>query len=404
MKQVITENVRHPIKIWTDSIEDEARAQLLRLGNMPFIFKHVAVMPDCHHGKGSTIGSVIATKDAIIPAAVGVDIGCGMSAVKLPGVNPNDLGKLSALREAIENIVPVGFAVHSLSDTPFDPSNAQHAVLAQGAIDVIKRAADDKSGKIVNAISKMIPQLGTLGGGNHFIEICVSKKEEVWLMLHSGSRGVGNLIAQYHIAKAKGLMKDLFIDLPDMDLSYFARSMPEFEHYMQDMLWAQRFAFLNRSAMRDRILRALMKILGKGEGALPFEPIDCHHNYVSMENHFNQNVLLTRKGAVNAEKGKLGIIPGSMGTKSYIVRGLGNQESFNSCSHGAGRTMSRTQAKKLFTIEDLRLQTQGVDCLIREETIDEIPSAYKDIDAVMENQKDLVEIVEELKQVVCVKG
>lgn len=378
MKQVITERV--PIKIWTDEIEEEAIAQLKNTARLPFVFKHIAVMPDVHAGKGSTVGSVIATKRAICPAAVGVDIGCGMLAVKT--VLPPDFvqNNIKKIREKIESLIPVGFSQHKDSICNFEYP------------DHWKQFDLDKASK----------QLGTLGGGNHFIEICLDKKHEPWIMLHSGSRNIGKTVADYHINKAKSFMKDLFISLPDPDLAYFAQSQPEFKTYLDDVIIAQRYARDNRSKMMEIILDNIFPGMTKHD--LCEEIIDCHHNYLSLENHFGQNVWITRKGAVRAREGEMGIIPGSMGTKSYIVRGLGNPESFHSCSHGAGRRMSRTKARNTFTREDLVNQTQGVECRKDDAVIDEIPSAYKDIDIVMENQKDLVEIVYELKQIMCIKG
>lgn len=392
---------RVPVKIWSQEVDETAKRQLALTGNLPFVFKHVAVMPDVHAGKGSTIGSVIATEGAIVPACVGVDLGCGMSAVKT-SLKPGELdGKLPELRRRIERAVPTGQAGHPDDKRleVIDPADA--GALVQGAKDILSRVnLDATQTKVLRGVEKFPTQLGTLGSGNHFIEVCVSTQGEVWLMLHSGSRGVGNLIAQHHIEVARGLMKKMFISLPDPDLAYLVEETREYDEYMNDMMWAQEFARLNRKAM-------LRSILAEMSGMFAFTtetPIDCHHNYVSREHHYGRNVLVTRKGAVRARRGDLGIIPGSMGAKSFIVRGLGNPESFDSCSHGAGRKMSRTQARRAFTEADLAAQTAGVECRKDDAVLDEIPGAYKSIDEVMANQSDLVEPIVELKQVLCVKG
>lgn len=405
-------SIKKPIKIWTDDIDETSLEQLRMLGSLPFVFKHVAVMPDVHAGRGSTIGSVIATKGAITPATVGVDLGCGMSAYKLPGVRPEQLeGKLARIRAAIENVVPVGFAVHKNEAGLTVLNSIEKSQLRIGKAAVLERArSKGNPDKILRGVEKAGDQVGSLGGGNHFIEVCISKNNEVWLMLHSGSRGVGNLIAQHHISVAQGLMKQAFYEVPHRDLAYLLEGTTEFEHYIEDMNWAQDFAYLNRRAMGRLVLRELIEILDIRDQkqqvlraeSIPF--IDCHHNYVEMERHFNEDVWVTRKGAVRARIGDFGIIPGSMGAKSFIVRGLGNPESFYSCSHGAGRRMSRTEAKKRFSADDLAKETHGIECRKDKDVVDEIPSAYKNIDEVMKNQEDLVEVVEELRQVVCVKG
>lgn len=369
-----------PIKVWSDieTVETDAIQQLKNIAALPFVFRHVAVMPDVHLGKGATVGSVIASKGAISPAAVGVDIGCGMLAAPI-GCHIDDLGSLSELRAKIENTVPVGFHGH---DTP--------QVIPHHAI---------ASSRVREVAGKAQSQMGTLGGGNHFIEICDGGNGEAWLMLHSGSRNVGKSVAEVHIKKAKRLMDIWQIDLADPDLAYLAQGVPEFDEYIEDLHWCQTYAMHNR----EHMLRALFGVLGR---ELPHDSqiINCHHNYVAQENHFGHNVLVTRKGAVRARAGDMGIIPGSMGQRSYIVRGLGNPESFCSCSHGAGRRYSRTVAKRIFTVEDLKAQTMGVECRKDEGVLDEIPSAYKPIDEVMENQKDLVQPVRELRAVLCVKG
>lgn len=392
---------RVPVKIWSKEVDELAERQLKRAGNLPFVFKWIAVMPDVHAGKGSTIGSVIATRGAIVPACVGVDLGCGMSAVRTT-LRPDEVAdKLPALRARIEKTVPTGASMHRDDARLATLSEADRDILVEGARAIASRCnLDGSATKVLRGIDKFPTQLGTLGSGNHFIEICTSARGEVWVMLHSGSRGVGNLIAQHHIEVARGLMKKMFIELPDPDLSYLVEKTREYDEYMNDMLWAQEFARLNRKVM-------MATVVGEMRGMLSFEhdpAIDCHHNYVSLENHYGENVLVTRKGAVRARQGDMGIIPGSMGTRSYIVRGRGNAESFHSCSHGAGRKMSRNQARQMFTERDLAEQTAGVECRKDLAVVDEIPAAYKSIDEVMENQRDLVEPVEELKQILCVKG
>ncbi|WP_105665863.1 RtcB family protein [Cronobacter dublinensis] len=393
-----------PVKMWTHGVpvEPEAREQLLKTAKMPFIFKHLAVMPDVHLGKGSTIGSVIPTKGAIIPAAVGVDIGCGMIAVRTSLVARDLPDNLSGLRSAIERAVPHGRNVGhgkrdhgSWSNTPQDVDN-HWAMLAPR----FKRLTD----KYPNLLKTNNHQhLGTLGTGNHFIEICLDEQERVWVMLHSGSRGVGNAIGTHFIGLAQKDMQRHIANLPDRDLAYFEEGSKHYADYIEAVEWAQDFARQNREVMMNRVLAALSAIITK-----PFmtqqEAVNCHHNYVQKETHFGEEILVTRKGAVSAQKGQMGIIPGSMGAKSFIVRGLGNEESFCSCSHGAGRTMSRTAAKKRFTVEDQIRATAHVECRKDSDVIDEIPMAYKDIEAVMAAQSSLVEIVHTLRQVVCVKG
>lgn len=379
---------KHPIKIWASVLEPQAEQQLLNIARLPFIHKHVAVMPDAHLGRGSTVGAVIATKGAIIPAAVGVDIGCGMCAMALP-MKVDDIPRLSELRHEIERSVPTGR--HSNKE----PCKRALDFFAEGlptigTFELLKRA---------------LVQLGSLGGGNHFIELCGDEKGDAWIVLHSGSRNIGKTLADIHIGKAKGLMKDYFIELPDPDLAYLAQETSEFEAYLKDLLWAQRYAAENRREMMGRVLKAVLEHVG-GMERVPFsvDMVDCHHNYTAQEHHYGANVWVTRKGAVSARAGQLGIIPGSMGTKSYIVRGKGNPESFDSCAHGAGRAMSRTEARRRFTVEDLAAQTEGVECRKDKDVLDELPAAYKDIDQVMLDQADLVEVVHTLKQVLCVKG
>lgn len=387
LKILETEHV--PVKIWSNDVEEEAMKQLQNTARLPFVFKHVAAMPDVHFGIGATVGSVIATKGAICPAAVGVDIGCGMMAAKLPLDYRRVLDKLPELRHSIERSIPVGHQ----GNKRIEPEVEQWLGWT------VYPPAKDR-----DIFQKAYSQMGSLGGGNHFIEICLDKENNVWVMLHSGSRAIGNKLAQRHIEKAKGIMKQMFIGLPDPDLAYFADGTPEFEAYIYDVKWCQDYAFNNRNEMMRRILKDLGYMFNEGKSVEPDMQVNCHHNYLEREHHFGENVIVTRKGAVRARKGDLGIIPGSMGTRSYIVRGLGNPHSFDSCSHGAGRRMSRTKARSTFTLDDLAKQTEGVECRKDIGILDEIPGAYKDIDVVMANQSDLVEVVAELKQVICVKG
>jgi tRNA-splicing ligase RtcB (3'-phosphate/5'-hydroxy nucleic acid ligase) len=393
---------RH-VKMWTRGVPVEAKAkeQLANTARMPFIFKHLAAMPDVHVGIGATVGSVLATKGAIIPAAVGVDIGCGMMATQttLKAADlPESLGKI---RSRIERAVPHGFVTIKGRSVKGSWAVAPDSVLTRW------RELRDRLDPIVEKYPRLKPkkpheQLGTLGGGNHFIEICLDTEQTVWVMLHSGSRGIGNLIGQTFIELARGDMKKHFINLPDRDLAYLVEGTEHFDDYVEAMHWAQDYAAENRRAMMDAVLRVLREELRSFQlGALA---VNCHHNYTARETHFGEDVLVTRKGAVRAGRGELGIIPGSMGAHSYIVRGLGLPESFESCSHGAGRTMSRTEARKRFTVDQHVAATEGVECRKDADVIDETPAAYKDIDAVMEAQRDLVEIVHTLKQVVCVKG
>lgn len=393
-----------PIKMWTRgvAVEDGARAQLARAAQMPFVFKHVAVMPDVHIGIGATVGSVIPTKGAIIPAAVGVDIGCGMMAARTSLVASDLPDNLEGIRSAIERAVPHGRDVKQGKRDPGSWGDPQPAIVEAWA------TLAERFGRIVAKYPKLaktnnLVHLGTLGTGNHFIELCLDTEQRVWIMLHSGSRGVGNAIGTFFIELAKQDMRKWFINLPDEDLAYFPEGTDHFDDYVEAVGWAQDFAALNRRTMMTNVVRALRSQIAKPFDA-EMEAVNCHHNYVSRENHFGQNVLVTRKGAVRAAKGVMGIIPGSMGAKSFIVRGLGNPESFDSCSHGAGRVMSRTAAKKLVTLDEHIADTAGVECRKDEGVIDETPKAYKPIEAVMAAQADLVEIVHTLKQVVCVKG
>jgi len=394
-----------PIKAWTKGVpfEDKAKQQLKNISQLPFIHKHIAVMPDVHLGKGATIGSVVSTLGAVVPAAVGVDIGCGMMAVRTSLTASQLPDSLGHVRSAIERAVPHGRSKHrrggqdkgAWSDVPQDVANAWLPIAKQ--FDRLQ-----EKHKVLKCTNN-IHHLGTLGTGNHFIEVCLDESERVWVMLHSGSRGVGNRIGTHFIELAKKDMERWLIHLPDKDLAYLPEGTDHFDEYVEAVEWAQEFARLNREVMMARVLGALRESLDM-EFEAQQEAVNCHHNYVSREHHFGKDVLVTRKGAVRARKGEMGIIPGSMGARSFIVRGLGNEESFCSCSHGAGRVMSRTQAKKLVTLDEHKAATQGVECRQDESVIDETPSAYKDIDKVMEAQKDLVEVVYTLKQVVCVKG
>lgn len=407
IKKTFRDEGSAPVKIWTDDVEDSALDQLHNMSRLPFIHKHIAVMPDVHWGMGSTVGSVVPTIKAIVPAAVGVDIGCGMMAVQINLTAAQLPDSLGGLRSRLERYIP-----HGRTDNG-GPND-------RGAWDTTPQAVDEAWCKLFTdprfiALYTTHPklflgrtlqghrQLATLGTGNHFVEVCLDKSDNVWIMLHSGSRGVGNRIGSYFIDRAKQYMDVWHIKLPDPNLAYLPEDCPIFDDYWQALSWAQDYAAENRRLMMAQALAALSTELG--QTILPHATaVNCHHNYVAKENHFGQNVYVTRKGAVRAREGDLGIIPGSMGARSFIVRGKGNPESFCSCSHGAGRRMSRGAAKKLFSIADLEAQTAGVECRKDADVIDEIPQAYKSIDEVMANQADLVEVVAELKQVLCVKG
>ena len=367
----------------------EEQAMLRNVSRLPCLFKHVALMPDAHLGKGSMVGSVIATRNAVIPATVGVDIGCGMMAVKTPFKSGILDGKLKELRLAIEQAIPVGFNDYR------DPVTESEEWNGWENFNALHKGVHDRK-------VKAMKQLGTLGGGNHFIEVCLDTENFVWLMLHSGSRNIGKELADRHISTAKSLWS--LAELPAPDLAYFIQGTPEFAAYWEDLKWAQGYAMKNREIMMTRLLKVFNKIFNHRESFEPVMAVNCHHNYVALEQHYDEKVFVTRKGAINADKGVYGIIPGSMGAKSFIVRGRGVAESFNSCSHGAGRKMSRGAAKRHFTSADLLKQTEGVECRKDHGVLDEIPGAYKSIEAVMKNQEDLVEIVAEIKQVVCVKG
>ncbi|SDZ85360.1 RtcB family protein [Microbulbifer marinus] len=386
-----------PVKIYTEEVEPAALQQLKNIAQLPIVHSHVAAMPDVHLGKGATVGSVIPTVSAIIPAAVGVDIGCGMNAVRT-SLHANQLpDNLKPLRDAIEVKVPVGFGRHKMI-------NAREAAckhLAPGAERLF-----DKHPELLKKLRQpqqtWVTQLGTLGGGNHFIEICIDESNAVWVMLHSGSRGIGNAIGQHFIQLARKDMAGHMHNLPDRDLAYFSEGNSHFDDYIEAVNWAQEYARVNRQEMIKLVLGCLREHLP--EFTLTSEAINCHHNYVVREQHFGRDVFVTRKGAISAQRDQLGIIPGSMGAKSFIVRGRGNADSFCSCAHGAGRKMSRTAARKRFTRGDLEEQTRGIQCRKDSGVIDEIPAAYKDIDQVMQNQSDLVDVVHTLRQVICIKG
>jgi len=386
---------RVPVKVYTGDIEPEARLQLVNISKLPVVHHHVAAMPDVHLGIGATVGSVIPTKQAIIPAAVGVDIGCGMMAART-SLTGNDLDEAS-LKKVFNQItrdVPVGFGQHE--DAPVDAVKPFKRGL--GRILEKHPGIDKRKGKK----SSWANQMGTLGGGNHFIEVCLDESNGAWVMLHSGSRGMGNAIGTYFIELAKKDFLKSSYHLPDADLAYFPEGAQHFDDYVEAVGWAQDYARANREEMMDLVLGAMRRHLPAFE--VTGAAVNCHHNYVERETHYGEKVWLTRKGAIRAGAGELGIIPGSMGARSYIVRGKGAAESFHSCAHGAGRRMSRNAARKAFDLNDLAKQTEGVVCRKDQGVLDEIPAAYKDIDQVMANQSDLVEVVHTLKQVLCVKG
>lgn len=388
IKKVLAEKV--PVKIWTDQVEEEAMQQLRNVASLPFVFKHIAVMPDVHWGMGATVGSVMATQGAVIPAAVGVDIGCGMVAAKITNLTPETLMlQLKELRFKIEAAIPVGFNENrSVEQDVLNWKNWKQFESLHPKAQSLKK--------------KAMLQTGSLGGGNHFIEICLDENKNVWVMLHSGSRHLGKSVADIYIHDAKSNLRKMAVSLPDPNLAYFTSNTQEYKNYMRDLLFCQDYALKNREIMMKRILKIIGEVFHrKPQVALL---VNCHHNFAIEEEHFGEHVLVTRKGAIRARRGDMGIIPGSMGTCSYIVRGLGNKESFESCAHGAGRRMSRNQAKRQFSVEDLKLQTAGVECRKDSGVLDEIPSAYKNITEVMQNQNDLVEVIATLKQVLCVKG
>ena len=386
-----------PVRIFTDDVDSQSIEQLVAVSRLPVVVGHVAAMPDVHVGIGATIGSVIPTRRALIPAAVGVDIGCGMAAARLTLDAGRLPDSLRGVREAIEDAVPVGFAAH------------QEPVADRATLDALRPGLDrivDRHPRVGSRVrdvrAKWPRQLGTLGGGNHFIEVCLDEADRVWVMLHSGSRGVGNALGRYFIQLAKRDMERHLARLPAKDLAYLEEGSAHFADYADAVRWAQRYALENRRLMMARILGALGTCLPpfRVDGAA----VECHHNYVAEEEHFGEAVYVTRKGAIRAGRGELGIIPGSMGARSYIVRGRGSKEALDSCAHGAGRRMSRSQAKSAFTVADLERQTAGVECRKDRGVLDEIPGAYKDIDTVIANSSDLVDVVHTLKQVVCIKG
>jgi tRNA-splicing ligase RtcB (3'-phosphate/5'-hydroxy nucleic acid ligase) len=392
-----------PIKAWTRGVplEDAAVKQLMNVARLPFIHGWVAAMPDVHWGIGATVGSVIPTVGAIVPAAVGVDIGCGMMAVRTTLAAGELPDSLASVRGAIETAVPHGRTPGGRDKgswgNPPARVGAAWARLKPGFDAIVAKNASIKN-------SNHLTHLGTLGTGNHFIEVCLDEAERVWFMLHSGSRGVGNRIGTYFIERARQDMRRLLVNLPDRDLAYFSEGTEHFDEYVEAVHWAQTFAMTNRRLMMDAVIAAVAGVRGIPPFTAEAEVVNCHHNYVAREEHYGKDVFVTRKGAVRAREGDLGIIPGSMGTRSYIVRGRGNAESFHSCSHGAGRAMSRTEAKRRFSVADHARATAGVECRKDAEVIDETPGAYKSIDAVMAAQRDLVEVLHTLRQVVCVKG
>ena len=382
-----------------DQIEPAAMQQIVKLASMPFIYKHVAIMPDCHVGMGATVGSCIPTEGAIIPAAVGVDIGCGMVAVRTP-LSRDDLpADLSGIREGIERRIPLSAG----------KNNRSVSSTAKVRVDILEKKAGDRSVlyRKLSGRADWRLQLGSLGSGNHFIEITVDESGGVWAFLHSGSRGIGNKIAMQHIRTAQRLMKRDSIRLPDRDLAYLSEGTEEFDEYTRDLHWAQDFALLNREEMMDRVMTELSYTVyreGGHEGELELERIQCHHNFTQKERHYGKDVWVSRKGAIQARAGQMGLIPGSMGTASYVVRGLGRVDAFETAPHGAGRRFSRSQARKRFTMDDFDRDMKGIEVRRSKEFLDELPGAYKDIDIVMEQSKDLVEIVHTFQQIVNVKG
>ena len=396
IKQEVT-STPVPVKIWTDEIEPQALQQLKNIASLPIVHHHVAAMPDVHLGIGATVGSVIATHSAIIPAAVGVDIGCGMAAVRTTlRAEDLDATRLKNVFNQISRDVPLGRDQHRENRAPGEAAQA----FAPGL-----KAILDKHPRLApkgERARDWACQLGSLGGGNHFIEVCLDEAGGVWVMVHSGSRGIGNRIGTYFIEQARERALRMDRTLPDKDLAWLDEGSPDFDDYVEAVGWAQDYARANRELMLELVVKAMRRHLPPFE--LTSVAVNCHHNYVEREHHYGDDVWVTRKGAIRAGKGELGIIPGSMGAKSYIVRGKGNAESFESCAHGAGRRMSRGQAQKRFTAADLAKQTEGVVCRKDAGVVDEIPGAYKDIDQVMEDQSDLVEVVHTLKQVLCVKG
>lgn len=399
----VIQGVNVPIKAWVDgvSFEEEAQNQLVNVSGLPFIHKHIAVMPDVHAGKGSTIGSVIATKKAIVPACVGVDLGCGLYAQQTTLFAKDLPDDLKQIRDDFERAIPHGFVTIPGRSIKGGWEYMPNSVASQW--NMIKDKYDyivQKNPQIEH--KKPHEQLGSLGSGNHFLELCLDENDQVWIMVHSGSRGVGNKIGTYFIEQAKKEMERMYISLPDKDLAYLCEGSTLFDDYVEAVHWAQDYALINRQLMINFALGVMRKHLPPFQ--LGKHAVNCHHNYVEKEHHYGQNVWVTRKGAVRAREDDLGVIPGSMGAKSFVVRGKGNKESFCSCSHGAGRLMSRTKARELFTVDDHIQATKGIECRKDVDVIDETPKAYKNIDDVMAAQSDLIEVVHTLKQVVCVKG
>jgi tRNA-splicing ligase RtcB (3'-phosphate/5'-hydroxy nucleic acid ligase) len=381
-----------PVLSWANHPLSNDETKMARnVASLPFVYKHVALMPDVHLGKGALVGSVLATEDAIVPAAIGVDIGCGMGAMQMPFMADQLDGKLKKIRQDIEAMIPVGFN---------ENKEADKAVYNWQGWNDFKTLHKG----VQHLETKALRQMGSLGGGNHFIELCVDTQNQVWLMLHSGSRNIGNMLAQNHIKTACELARLANIQLPDPDLAYFVAGTSDFAAYWRDLQWAQDYARFNRQVMMNRFKQIVEKHVAGGKPTKPLLVVNCHHNYAEKETHYGQEVYVTRKGAVRARTEDYGIIPGSMGAKSFIVKGKGNVESYCSCSHGAGRLMSRSKAKREFDVDDVVRQTDGIECRKDAGVIDEIPAAYKPIETVMQNQADLVEIVATLKQVVCVKG
>jgi tRNA-splicing ligase RtcB (3'-phosphate/5'-hydroxy nucleic acid ligase) len=394
MKAVLSSN-KFPVKLWipVENVESSALDQIRNLANLPFNFKHVAIMPDVHTGVGATVGSVIASRDTVIPSSVGVDIGCGMMAIRTP-FNVDEVRKaLPDIKHSIERSIPTGFHQHQ--------EVLRTTEEWVGTWELYNMLSFDGKDKLRG---KARLQMGTLGGGNHFIEISTDENNDVWIILHSGSRNIGKCIAECHIGRAKELMQAWHVKLDDPNLAYLPLSEQAGKNYMSDADWAQDYAMKNRQAMMQLISKDLSHILNHRADWNRLEEINCHHNYVEQENHFGTNVWVTRKGAIRAREGELAVIPGSMGTESYIVKGLGNPDSFCSASHGAGRRMSRKQAKNQFTMEDFDRQMEGILCTRSEGVLDEIPSAYKDISEVMANQEDLVQPIHTLHQMLCIKG
>jgi len=394
------------VRAWTEGVEVEFDAiqQIKNIAGLPIVAGHVAIMPDVHLGKGATVGSVIPTRSAVIPASVGVDIGCGMAAVRTSlkaGDLPDSLG---GLRSAIEHRVPVGFSMHARPVSTH--GDGLIGIVLKRHNEELYRRYDEL--RILKRVGKydhrrVWLQIGTLGGGNHFIELCLDEEDRVWVMLHSGSRNVGKTIGETAISMAREIALKLDRHLPDRDLAWLDEGTVAFDEYIEGLRWAQDYATHNRALMMHSVLKVLASEFGR-DVATDEEAVNCHHNYASLEEHLGEEMWVTRKGAVSARAGELGIIPGSMGARSFIVRGKGNADSYCSCSHGAGRRMSRGAAKRTYSLDDLHAQTAGVECRKDLGVLDEIPGAYKDIDTVMAAQADLVEVVHTLKQVMCIKG